>query len=94
MKSKEELIALKEEVETLNKKLHALSEEELQNVVGGAKQPSEPAGEGMKWYQILPDDTLIKIARKFDTDYKNLAKLNNIADLSQIRPGQWIRVPA
>ena len=35
MKSKEELNALKEEVETQNKKLHELTEEELEQVSGG-----------------------------------------------------------
>ena len=35
MKTKEELNALKEEVETLNKKLHELTEEELTQVFGG-----------------------------------------------------------
>ena len=35
MKTKEELNALKEEVETLNKKLHELTEEELAQVSGG-----------------------------------------------------------
>ena len=35
MKKKEELKALKEEVETLNKKLAELSEEELEQVSGG-----------------------------------------------------------
>ena len=35
MKSKEELNALKEEVETLNKKLEELTEEELAQVCGG-----------------------------------------------------------
>ena len=35
MKTKEELTALKEEVETLNKKLHELTEEELAQVIGG-----------------------------------------------------------
>lgn len=35
MKSKEELNKLKEEVETLNKKLKELTEEELAQVVGG-----------------------------------------------------------
>ena len=35
MKTKEELNALKEEVETLNKKLHELTEEELAQVAGG-----------------------------------------------------------
>ena len=36
MKSKEELNALKEEVETLNKKLHELTDDELSQVSGGA----------------------------------------------------------
>ena len=35
MKTKEELNALKEEVEALNKKLHELTEEELKQVSGG-----------------------------------------------------------
>ena len=35
MKTKEELNALKEEVETLNKKLHELTEEELAQISGG-----------------------------------------------------------
>ena len=36
MKTKEELNALKEEVETVSKKLHELTEEELAQVSGGA----------------------------------------------------------
>ena len=36
MKTKEELNALKEEVETLNKKLHELTEDELKQITGGA----------------------------------------------------------
>ena len=35
MKTKEELNALKEEVETVNKKLHELTPEELEQVTGG-----------------------------------------------------------
>ena len=35
MKTKEELSALKEEVETLNRKLAELTEEELEQVSGG-----------------------------------------------------------
>ena len=46
MKTEEELNALKEEVETLNKKLHKLTEEELAQVCGGAKRPTEDPGEG------------------------------------------------
>ena len=37
MKTKEELNALKEEVETLNKKLHELTDEELAQVAGGVR---------------------------------------------------------
>ena len=36
MKTKEELNALKEEVETVNKKLHELTDEELAQVAGGS----------------------------------------------------------
>ena len=39
MKTKEELNALKEEVETLNKKLAELSEEDLEQVSGGQRIP-------------------------------------------------------
>ena len=35
MKTKEELNALKEEIEILNKKLHELTDEELAQVTGG-----------------------------------------------------------
>ena len=38
MKTKEELNALKEEVETLNKKLAELTDDELAQVVGGANE--------------------------------------------------------
>ena len=38
MKTKEELNALKEEVETLNKKLHELTDEELAQVSGGTPE--------------------------------------------------------
>ena len=37
-KTKEELNAIKEEVETVNKKLHELTEEELAQVTGGSKK--------------------------------------------------------
>ena len=39
MKNKEELNALKEEVETVSKKLHELTEEELAQVSGGVLEP-------------------------------------------------------
>ena len=42
MKTKEELNALKEEVETVNRKLHELTEEELAQVSGGKPPTSIP----------------------------------------------------
>ena len=39
MKTKEELNALKEEVETVSRKLHELTDEELAQVSGGVERP-------------------------------------------------------
>ncbi len=67
----------------------------LENVVGGASTgPMEPAGKGLKWYQIKPNETLIGIAEKCGTDYKYLAEINSIPDPNLIRAGKWIKVPA
>ena len=52
MKSKEELNALKEEVEVLNKKLQELTEEELEQVTGGAV----PEG--------IPIQTIVNVGEK------------------------------
>ena len=43
MKSIEELNALKEEVETVNEKLHELTEEELSQVSGGVLPGFQPS---------------------------------------------------
>ena len=52
MKTKEELNALKEEVETVNKKLHDLTDEELEQVFGGWWfTPFTPVELG-KWAEI------------------------------------------
>ena len=45
MKTKEELNALKEEVEALNKKLHELTDEELAQVSGGVFVPPDDPGD-------------------------------------------------
>ena len=44
MKTPEELKALKEEVETVSRKLHELTEEELEQVTGGRELGEEPRG--------------------------------------------------
>ena len=46
MKTKEELNALKEEVETVSRKLHELTEEELAQVSGGTEPGSGSGGGG------------------------------------------------
>ena len=59
MKTKEELIALKEEVETVSRKLAELTEEELKQVTGGVN------------FIIPEDDPHYAPERYFDTDPKN-----------------------
>jgi len=44
-------------------------------------------------YEIKRGDTLSQIARKFNMNYKELARLNKIADPDKIRAGQVISVP-
>ena len=64
MKTREELNALKEEVETVSRKLHELSEEELEQVNGGFENliktivglVAQPIGVTI----TLPEDTLSK----------------------------------
>ena len=59
MKTKEELNALKEEVETLNKKLAELTDEELAQVTGGAYNKDftdQYPGGGTYIYPGFPED--------------------------------------
>ena len=53
MKTKQELNALKEEVETVSKKLHELTEEELAQVSGGGELPGGPTFDG-----VFPGNTI------------------------------------
>ena len=56
MKTKEELNALKVEVETLNRKLHELIEEELAQVSGGAAGSVQFVNEDKGFGFIKPED--------------------------------------
>ena len=57
MKTKEELNALKEEVETVNKKLAELTEEELAQVSGGfLPVPPGPLADASEYGFELPGD--------------------------------------
>ena len=53
MKTKEELKALKEEVETVSKKLHELTDEELDQVVGG-RDPGFEVNVNLTIYEDRP----------------------------------------
>ena len=51
-KTQEELNALKEEVESLNKQLAELTEEELAQVIGGTRTSYDPS---QQWKELLLD---------------------------------------
>ena len=54
MKTKEELNALKTEVEALNRKLAELSEEELKLVAGGGSGNTDPSVVGWRTPEDVP----------------------------------------
>ena len=87
MKTKKELNALKEEVETLNRKLHELTGEELAQVSGGVYQGA------CFVYVIEKGDTVEGIAERFGTTVKILCELNNIYNPHLIYPGNKLLVP-
>ena len=61
MKTKEELSALKEEVATLNKKLHELTDEELAQVSGGSSLFDLQLGKDTMIFDVVnPDTGLVK----------------------------------
>ena len=59
MKTKEELNALKEEVETVNRKRHELTEEELEKVTGGREYVLTDAQIEQGGYLVGQADTII-----------------------------------
>ena len=83
MKTKEELNALKEEVETLNQKLAELTDEELAQVSGGATAT----------YIVKPGDTLSSIAQHLGVKMSDLKDMNNIKNPDLIEVGWTLRYP-
>ena len=74
MKTAEELTALKNEVEVLNQKLSALTEEELEQVTGGNIE-QEIKNLAKQHYQLekeSTDDILKDFAEKYARYYKNI----------------------
>ena len=87
MKTKEELNALKEEVETVSKKLHELTDGELAQVAGGAYQGT------CFVYVIKKGDSLSVIAQRYHTTVKTLCELNDIKDPDLIYAGNKLLLP-
>ena len=83
MKTKEELNALKGDVETLSKKLHELTEEELGFVIGG----------GYGYYKVKYGETLADIALYLGVSQTTLISLNNIPNPDLIYAGQTLKYP-
>ena len=87
MKTKEELNALKEEVETVRRKLHELTDEELAQASGGA-YPGP-----CFVYVIKKGDSLPVIAQRYGTTVKILCELNNIKNPNLIYAGNKLLIP-
>ena len=87
-KTKEELQAIKEEVETLSKKLAELTEEELAQVSGGNSGSTFT-------YEVVSGDSLSDIAMRFGTTVATLMALNKdlITNPDVIKVGWKLRVP-
>ena len=65
-----------------------LSEDELQNVSGGAYVGPVIV------YTIQRDDTLSRIAARYGTTVAILVELNNISNKNRIRAGHKLLIPA
>ena len=65
MKTKEELNTLKEEVETVSRKLHELSEEELEKVTGG-KTGAIPLRDDSVAARLADDPTNLEVIKRIE----------------------------
>ena len=66
MKSKDELNALKEEVETLNKKFAELNEDELTQITGGVQLFNATTGGGQLFNVTVKADGVVKASGTID----------------------------
>ena len=96
MKTKEEeLNALKEEVETVNRKLHELTDEELAQVPGGQNDQIVCFGCNSYFsHTVEKNDTLSRLAYRYNTNVQVLKDLNNInGDSNVLEQGRTILIP-
>ena len=87
MKMKEKLNKPKEEIKDLNKKLHELTEEELEQVTGGVYQGP------CFVYVIKKGDCLPVIAQRYGTTVKTLCELNNNKNPNLLYVGNKLLIP-
>ena len=87
MKTKKELNALNNEVEHVSRKLSALTDEELEQVVGGVYQGP------CFVYVIKKGDCLSVIAHRYGTTVKTLCELNNIQNPNLICDVNQLLIP-
>jgi LysM repeat protein len=66
----------------------------LGRVTAAPTDATPAATEGTSRYQVKAGDSLWKIAREHNVDWRDLARINNISNPSLIRAGQEILLPA
>ncbi len=82
------------EIEILNKDTNELNLDQMNEVSGGAYKPL-PYKPGFAQYIIQPGDTLIKIAKMFNTTVNALMSYNpQITNRNLIRAGAYMYIKA
>ena len=94
----EEEIQSDDDVSTDEGEIAGSSEESEEAIVvgteGGSVLDASAEGVSNEVYTVVRGDTLIGIAHRYGTDYKTLARLNDIDNPNLILPGQTIKLPA
>ncbi len=65
------------------------------SLIGAAVQPASAAAESLtctQWHTVQRGEYLVKIARMYDTTWRELAELNGLTNPSRIYPGQKLCV--
>ncbi len=88
MKTAEELKALKEELDSLKKKLSELTTEEYNQVTAGVDFNGS-----IFTYTVAERDSLGQIAQKFHVGVQEICLLNAIANPDTLKVGQLLMIP-
>ncbi len=88
--SKQQMNALRQGLEEMEKKTAALSEK---TVAPAPAQKETASSAEVRYYEVQPKDTLYRIALKHGLSVQELCRLNNINPNQAIHPGQKLRIP-